>query len=192
MKAAMIFAPEFRPSAIEAKDKILFFIAVRSIVFKLHQGEAPISIRWCESAEMIHERYERKGVERSSKWARTDQKSKNSKRLSLLELIKIKLPIPRVNCFRSFGKSFDEFKQINKIKELISRKKMQHFGREVTMAKNQRTSKEAWRFHERDQFDRNYLLWRGDGILQKMELLSRGTFYIFWGVGDAIYLLPRG
>ncbi|RAI91484.1 type I restriction endonuclease subunit R [Algoriphagus yeomjeoni] len=111
------------------KDKIHFFIAVRSIVFKLTKGEAPDTEQMnAKVREMIQEAIRSEGVEEIFKLGEDDQKEVDIFEADYLAKIdKIKLPHTKIKLLQKLlAKAIEEFKQINKIKGVDFSKKMQH------------------------------------------------------------------
>jgi type I restriction enzyme R subunit len=129
MKAAYDICSGSQAFSNEAKDKIHFFIAVRSIVFKLTKGEAPDTDQMnAKVREMIQEAILSEGVEEIFKLGEDDQKEVDIFEADYLAKIdKIKLPHTKIKLLQKLlAKAIDEFKQINKIKGVDFSKKMQH------------------------------------------------------------------
>jgi type I restriction enzyme R subunit len=110
------------------KDQIHFYIAVRSIVFKLTKGEAPDTDQMnAKVREMIHEAIISEGVEEIFKLGDTDEKEVDIFEADYLAKIdKIKLPNTKIKLLQKLlAKAIDEFKKVNKIKGIEFSKKMQ-------------------------------------------------------------------
>ena len=110
------------------RDKIHFYVAVRSIVFKLTKGDAPdISQMNARVREMIKNALASEGVEEIFKLgeeAKTEQDLFDENYLAKIE--KIKLPNTKIKLLQQLlAKAIDEFKKINKIKGIDFSKKMQ-------------------------------------------------------------------
>jgi type I restriction enzyme R subunit len=111
------------------KDKIHFFIAVRSIVFKLTKGEAPDTDQMnAKVREMIQEAIKSEGVQEIFKLGEEGQKEVDIFETDYLAKIdKIKLPHTKIKLLQKLlAKAIDDFKRINKIKGVDFSKKMQH------------------------------------------------------------------
>jgi len=111
------------------KDKIHFYIAVRSIVFKLTKGEAPDTDQMnAKVREMIQEAIKSEGVQEIFKLGDGDQKEVDIFEADYLAKIdKIKLPHTKIKLLQKLlAKAIDDFKRINKIKGVDFSKKMQH------------------------------------------------------------------
>lgn len=111
------------------KDKIHFFIAVRSIVFKLTKGEAPDTDQMnAKVREMIQEAIKSEGVQEIFKLGEEGQKEVDIFEADYLAKIdKIKLPHTKIKLLQKLlAKAIDDFKRINKVKGVDFSKKMQH------------------------------------------------------------------
>ncbi|MDO6436080.1 HsdR family type I site-specific deoxyribonuclease [Cyclobacterium sp. 1_MG-2023] len=129
MKAAYDICSGSAAFSNAEKDKIHFFIAVRSIVFKLTKGEVPDTDQMnAKVREMIHEAILSEGVEEIFKLGEEDQKQVDIFEADYLAKIdKIKLPHTKIKLLQKLlTKTIDEFKEINKIKGVDFSKKMQH------------------------------------------------------------------
>jgi len=129
MKAAYDICSGSAAFTNEEKDKIHFFIAVRSIVFKLTKGEAPDTDQMNSKVrEMIHEAILSEGVEEIFKLREADHTEVDIFEADYLAKIdKIKLPNTKIKLLQKLlAKAIDEFKQINKVKGVDFSKKMQH------------------------------------------------------------------
>jgi type I restriction enzyme R subunit len=110
------------------KDQIHFYIAVRSIVFKLTKGEAPDTDQMnAKVREMIHEAIISEGVEEIFKLGDAEEKEVDIFEADYLAKIdKIKLPNTKIKLLQKLlAKAIDEFKKVNKIKGIEFSKKMQ-------------------------------------------------------------------
>jgi len=110
------------------KDKIHFYLAVRSIVFKLTKGEAPDTAQMnARVQEMIKEAIISEGVEEIFKLG--DDKQTEIDIFDedyLAKIDKIKLPHTKIKLLQKLlAKAIDDFKKINKIKGVDFSKKMQ-------------------------------------------------------------------
>lgn len=129
MKAAYDICSGSAAFSNAEKDKIHFFIAVRSIVFKLTKGEVPDTDQMnAKVREMIHEAILSEGVEEIFRLGEEDQKQVDIFEADYLAKIdKIKLPHTKIKLLQKLlTKAIDEFKEINKIKGVDFSKKMQH------------------------------------------------------------------
>ncbi|HCT53841.1 MAG TPA: type I restriction endonuclease, partial [Balneola sp.] len=112
----------------EEKDRIHFYLAVRSIVFKLTKGEAPDTAQMNERVrEMIKEAIESEGVEEIFKLGDDEQNEVDIFDEDYLAKIdKIKLPNTKIKLLQKLlSKAIDDFKQVNKIKGIDFSNKMQ-------------------------------------------------------------------
>ncbi|WP_439474488.1 type I restriction endonuclease subunit R [Algoriphagus formosus] len=128
MKAAYDICSGSMAFSNEEKDKIHFYIAVRSIVFKLTKGEAPDTDQMnAKVREMIHEAIISEGVEEIIKLGDTDEKQVDIFEADYLAKIdKIKLPNTKIKLLQKLlAKAIDEFKKVNKVKGIEFSKKMQ-------------------------------------------------------------------
>lgn len=110
------------------KDKIHFYIAVRSIVFKLTKGEAPDTDQMnAKVREMIQEAIRSEGVEEIFKMGEGQKEVDIFESDYLAKIDKIKLPHTKIKLLQKLlAKAIDDFKRINKIKGVDFSKKMQH------------------------------------------------------------------
>jgi type I restriction enzyme R subunit len=100
------------------RDHIHFYLAVRSIVYKLTKGTAPDAAQMnAKVREMIHEALQSDGVEEILKMG-SDQAQYNIFDDDYLEKIgKIKLPNTKIKLLQQLlKKAIDEFKKVNKTK----------------------------------------------------------------------------
>ena len=109
------------------RDLIHFYLAVRSIVFKLTKGEAPDTVQMNKKVrEMIKEAIESDGVEEIFKLG--DSKETNIDIFDedyLAKIDKIKLPNTKIKLLQQLlAKAIDEFKKVNKAKGVDFSKKM--------------------------------------------------------------------
>ena len=110
------------------RDKIHFYLAVRSVVFKLTKGEAPdISQMNAKVRQMIQDAIESQGVEEIFKLGddhETEVDIFDEDYLSKID--KIKLPHTKIKLLQKLlAKAIDDYKRINKIKGIDFSKKMQ-------------------------------------------------------------------
>lgn len=129
MKAAYDICSGSAAFSNQEKDKIHFYIAVRSIVFKLTKGEAPDTDQMnAKVREMIQEAIRSEGIQEIFKLGETDQKEVDIFEADYLAKIdKIKLPHTKIKLLQKLlAKAIDDFKRINKIKGVDFSKKMQH------------------------------------------------------------------
>lgn len=129
MKAAYDICSGSAAFSNQEKDKIHFYIAVRSIVFKLTKGEAPDTDQMnAKVREMIQEAIRSEGVQEIFKLGDADQKEVDIFEANYLAKIdKIKLPHTKIKLLQKLlAKAIDDFKRINKIKGVDFSKKMQH------------------------------------------------------------------
>lgn len=110
------------------KDRIHFYIAVRSIVFKLTKGESPDTDQMnAKVREMIHEAIISEGVEEIFKLGEENDKEVDIFEADYLAKIdKIKLPNTKIKLLQKLlAKAIDAFKQVNRVKGIEFSKKMQ-------------------------------------------------------------------
>jgi type I restriction enzyme R subunit len=110
------------------RDKIHFYLAVRSVVFKLTKGEAPdISQMNAKVRQMIQNAIESQGVEEIFKLGDdhgTEVDIFDEDYLNKID--KIKLPHTKIKLLQKLlAKAIDEYKKINKVKGIDFSKKMQ-------------------------------------------------------------------
>ena len=109
------------------RDHIHFYIAVRSIIFKLTKGVAPdIDQMNAKVREMVKEAIQSEGVEEIIKLGDGSDTEVNIFDPDYLAKIdKIKLPNTKIKLLqRLLAKSIDEFKKVNKVKAIDFSKKM--------------------------------------------------------------------
>lgn len=110
------------------RDKIHFYLAVRSVVFKLIKGEAPdISQMNAKVRQMIQNAIESQGVEEIFKLGDDHETEVDIFDEDYLNKIdKIKLPHTKIKLLQKLlAKAIDEYKKINKVKGIDFSKKMQ-------------------------------------------------------------------
>lgn len=128
MKAAYDICSGSAAFTNEVKDKIHFFIAVRSIVFKLTKGESPDTDQMnAKVRELIQEAIQSEGVEEIFKLGEDGQSEVDIFEADYLAKIdKIKLPHTKIKLLQKLlAKAIDEFKKVNKIKGIDFSKQMQ-------------------------------------------------------------------
>jgi type I restriction enzyme R subunit len=128
MKAAYDICSGSAAFLNEEKDQIHFYIAVRSIVFKLTKGEAPDTAQMnAKVSGMIQEAIQSEGVEEIFKLGEEGQKEVDIFDADYLAKIdKIKLPHTKIKLLHKLlAKAIDDFKRINKIKGIDFSKQMQ-------------------------------------------------------------------
>lgn len=128
MKAAYDICSGSAVFSDSEKDKIHFYIAVRSIVFKLTKGEAPDTDQMnAKVREMIQEAIRSEGVEEIFKMGEGQKEVDIFESDYLAKIDKIKLPHTKIKLLQKLlAKAIDDFKRINKIKGVDFSKKMQH------------------------------------------------------------------
>lgn len=112
----------------QEKDRIHFYLAVRSIVFKLTKGNAPDTAQMnAKVREMIKEALASDGVEEIFKLGEGDTSEYDIfDDAYLAKLEKIKLPNTKIKLLQQLlAKAIGEFKKVNKIKGIDFSKKMQ-------------------------------------------------------------------
>ena len=110
------------------KDHIHFYLAVRSIVFKLTKGNAPDTAQMnAKVREMIKDALASDGVEEILKLGEGNTKEYDIfDDTYLAKLEKIKLPHTKIKLLQQLlAKSIGEFKKVNKVKGIDFSKKMQ-------------------------------------------------------------------
>ena len=109
------------------RDKVHFYLAVRSIVYKLTKGNAPDTAQMnARVREMIKEALQSDGVEEIFKMGDDSQSAVdlfNEDYLAKIE--KIKLPNTKIKLLQQLmAKAIDQFKKVNKVKGVDFSKKM--------------------------------------------------------------------
>ncbi|WP_299014523.1 type I restriction endonuclease subunit R [uncultured Polaribacter sp.] len=110
------------------RDEIHFYLAVRSIVFKLTKGTAPDAAQMnARVREMIKEAIQSDGVEEIFKMGDSDEKEVDIFDEDYLAKIqKIKLPNTKIKLLQQLlAKAIGQLKKVNKIKGIDFSKKMQ-------------------------------------------------------------------
>lgn len=110
----------------EERDYIHFYIAVRSIVFKLTKGTAPdIAQMNAKVREMIKEALESEGVTEITKLGNEDTKEIDIfDEEYLAKIDKIKLPNTKIKLLQKLlAKAIEDFKKVNKVKGVDFSKK---------------------------------------------------------------------
>ncbi len=128
LKAAFDICSGSEAFSEKEKDFIHFYIAVRSIVFKLTKGEAPdIDQMNAKVREMIKDAIESDGVEEIFKLGDDNNSEVDIFSDDYLEkLSKIKLPNTKIKLLQKLlAKAIEDFKKINKIQGVNFSKKMQ-------------------------------------------------------------------
>ncbi len=128
MKAAYDICAGSEAFTYLEKDKIHFYLAVRSIVFKLTKGESPDTAQMnARVQEMIKEAIISEGVEEIFKLGDGNQTEIDIFDEDYLAKIeKIKLPNTKIKLLQKLlTKAIDDFKKINKIKGIDFAKQMQ-------------------------------------------------------------------
>lgn len=128
MKAAYDICAGSESLSNKEKDHIHFYIAVRSIVFKLTKGEAPDTAQMnAKVREMIKDAIESEGVQEIFKLGENDQTEVDIFDDNYLAKIdKIKLPHTKIKLLQKLlAKAIDDFKKVNRIKGIDFSKQMQ-------------------------------------------------------------------
>nr|WP_245802704.1 HsdR family type I site-specific deoxyribonuclease [Belliella pelovolcani] len=128
MKAAYDICSGSEVITQEEKNQIHFYIAVRSIVYKLLKGEAPDTAQMnAKVRDMIQAAIESEGVEELFKLGDDKQKEVDIFDEDYLSKIdKIKLPHTKIKLLQKLlAKAIDEFKKVNRAKGVDFSKKMQ-------------------------------------------------------------------
>jgi len=102
----------------DEKDRIHFYLAVRSIVFKLTTGESPDTARMnARVNEMIKEALKSDGVEEIFKLGEEGSEIDIFDEDYLAKIEKIKLPNTKIKLLQQLlAKAIDELKKVNKVK----------------------------------------------------------------------------
>ncbi len=103
----------------DERDNIHFYLAVRSIVFKLTKGNAPDTVRMnARVREMIKDALQSEGVEEIFKLGEKQEKEIDLfDKDYLAKLEKIKLPNTKIKLLQQLlARAIDEFKKVNKVK----------------------------------------------------------------------------
>jgi type I restriction enzyme R subunit len=110
------------------RDRIHFYLAVRSILFKLTKGEAPDTAQMnAKVREMIQEAIESEGVEEIFKLGdESESEIDLFDEEYLAKLDKIKMPNTKIKLLQKLlAKAIDDFKKINKVKGIDFTKRME-------------------------------------------------------------------
>jgi type I restriction enzyme R subunit len=110
------------------RDEVHFYLAIRSIVFKLTKGIAPDSAQMnAKVHEMIKDAIQSDGVEEIFKMGESDEKEVDIFDDDYLAKIqKIKLPNTKIKLLQQLlAKAIGELKKVNKVKGIDFSKKMQ-------------------------------------------------------------------
>lgn len=119
MKAAYDICSGSSELTHKEKDLVHFYLAVRSIIFKLTKGDAPDTFQMNKKVvEMIHEAIQSEGVEEIFKLGNEDESEIDifdDEYLAKIE--KIKLPNTKIKLLQQLlAKAINDFKKVNKIK----------------------------------------------------------------------------
>lgn len=129
LKAAYDICSGSEAFSVEEKDHIHFYLAVRSIVFKLTKGSAPdITQMNAKVRQMIKDALQSDGVEEIFKLGNDSQSEVDIFDDDYLAKIeKIKLPNTKIKLLQQLlAKAIGEFKKINKIKGIDFSEKMKN------------------------------------------------------------------
>jgi type I restriction enzyme R subunit len=119
MKAAYDICSGSEAFNNDERDRIHFYIAVRSIVFKLTKNDAPDTAQMnAKVREMIKDAIESEGVEEIFKMGEKDEKEVDIfDEKYLAKIDKIKLPHTKMQLLQKLlAKAIAEFKSVNKVK----------------------------------------------------------------------------
>lgn len=128
LKAAYDICAGTDAFADKERDEIHFYLAIRSIVFKLTKGTAPDSAQMnAKVREMIKDAIQSDGVEEIFKMGESDEKEVDIFDDDYLAKIqKIKLPNTKIKLLQQLlTKAIGELKKVNKVKGIDFSKKMQ-------------------------------------------------------------------
>lgn len=128
MKAAYDICSGSDAFTQDERDLIHFYLAVRSIVFKLTKGEAPdLAMMNAKVKEMISEAIQSEGVEEIFKLGEEERKEVDLFDDDYLAKIeKIKLPHTKIKLLQMLlSRAIDDFKKVNKAQGVDFSKKMQ-------------------------------------------------------------------
>lgn len=128
LKAAYDIASGTGQFTRDERDKVHFYLAVRSIVFKLTKGEAPDTAQMNERVrDMIKEALRSEGVEEIFKMGEDDTTEVDLFDDDYLaKLAKIKLPNTKIKILQKLlAKAIDNFKKVNRMKGIDFSKKME-------------------------------------------------------------------
>ena len=112
----------------EEKDRIHFYLAIKSILHKLTKGDAPDAAQMNEKVrEMINEAIISEGVEEVFKLDKNDSEENDDifSKDYLAKVNKIELPNTRIKLLQKLlSKAISEFKKVNKVKSVDFSKRM--------------------------------------------------------------------
>ncbi|CEQ14603.1 type I restriction endonuclease subunit R [Paraclostridium sordellii] len=110
----------------EEKDRIHFYLAVKSILYKLTKGDAPDTAQMnAKVREMINEAIISEGVEEVFKLDNSEEKNDIFSEDYLAKVNKIELPNTRIKLLKKLlSKAIREFKKVNKVKGVDFSKRM--------------------------------------------------------------------
>lgn len=111
------------------RDFVHFYLAIRSILFKLTKGDAPDTIQMNQKVrEMIQNALQSEEVEDIIKLGHSDEKEQNLFDEDYLKRInKIKLPNTKIKLLQKLlAQAIDKIKKVNKVKGVDFTKKMQN------------------------------------------------------------------
>ncbi len=110
------------------KDRVHFYLAIKSILHKLTKGDAPDAAQMNEKVrDMINEAIISDGVEEVFKLEKNDQKENDDifSEEYLAKVNKIKLPNTRIKLLQKLlAKAISEFKKVNKVRGIDFSKRM--------------------------------------------------------------------
>ena len=110
----------------EEKDRIHFYLAVKSVLHKLTKGDAPDTAQMnAKVREMINEAIISEGVEEVFKLDNSEEKDDIFSEDYLVKVNKIELPNTRIKLLKKLlSKAIREFKKVNKVKGVDFSKRM--------------------------------------------------------------------
>lgn len=133
------------------RDRIHFYLAVRSILFKLTKGDAPDTAQMnAKVREMIQEAIESEGVEEIFKLGdESESEIDLFDEEYLAKLDKIKLPNTKIKLLQKLlAKAIEEFKKVNKVKGIDFSKRMESLVKRY----NERKEEDVLRSEVLDEF----------------------------------------
>ena len=133
------------------RDRIHFYLAVRSILFKLTKGNAPDTAQMnAKVREMIQEAIESEGVEEIFKLGdESESEIDLFDEEYLAKLDKIKLPNTKIKLLQKLlAKAIEEFKKVNKVKGIDFSKRMESLVKRY----NERKEEDVLRSEVLDEF----------------------------------------
>lgn len=128
LKAAYDICVSTQAFADLERDRIAFYLAVRSIVFKLTRGDAPDAAQMNRRVEqMIAEAIQSQGVEELYKMGEDDTREVDLFDAGYLaKLDKIKLPNTKIKLLQKLlARAIEQYKRINRLKGIDFSKRMQ-------------------------------------------------------------------